>query len=378
MKVLKILILSIALIFIFSIAASATEKNAMSLYDDQLKSSGIESAEDSLPKQTKEMLDELGIQNVDFNSIFNTSPRKIIDLLINIIKGEMNSPLNSMAKILGILILMALANSFIASGEKEMLATNIVCGAFILIIIISPLTSAISGAVSSVSALSSFMLVLIPILAGIITASGNPLLALSFNSVAFASAQVVSQIIKNIVVPCTGVVMSMGTIGAMTTDFKLDEIAEIVKKVVVGAFSAIATLFSAFLSIKGILANAADTVAAKGIKLAISGAVPIVGSTLADSYSSIIGSVSLVKSTVGVFGIGCVLLISAPIIIELTMWSLGLKLLSACSEMFGIEGLGSMFKAVSSGLSLLNVCLIFNMFLMIITLGITLAIKVGV
>ncbi len=379
MKVLKTLVVILTFICLFSTCAYAVGDNeATQIYDEQLEESGADEVKDSLSQETQEMLEELGIDDIDFYSLFETSPRKIIDLLINIIKGHINSPLNSMAKIMGVLVLMALANSFTPEGEKVKLAVNIICTCFVLLIIISPLSSAISGAVSSASALSTFMLVLIPVLAGVITASGNPLLAVSFNSIAFMSAQGISQIIKNIVVPCSGIVMAMGSISAFTPDFKLEEIADLVKKVVIGAFSALVALFSAFLTIKGVMANAADTVTAKAIKLAVSSAIPVVGSALADSYSSIIGSLSLVKSAVGVFGIVCVLLMTAPIIIELTMWSLGFKIMSACSKMLGIDGIDCLFKAIGSGVTLLNICLIFNMFLMTITLGITLAMRAGI
>jgi len=379
MKIIKIIpALIILLIMCSNFALAAGSEETTQYYDEQLQASGAEELKESLPKETQDMLEQIGIEKVDFYTIFDASPRKIIDLFINILRGRMNDPIAVMTKIIGILVLMALANSFAPDGEKVKLAINITCTAFVLMLLVSPLSSAISGAVSSVSALSGFMLLLVPVLAGIITASGNPLLAISFNTVAFSSAQGISQLIRNIVVPCTGIVMSMGSVGALTQDFKLDEIAELVKKVVIGVFSFLVTMFSAFLSIKGVMANAADTVAAKGIKLAVSSAIPIVGSTLSDSYSSIIGSLALVKSAVGVFGICSVLLISAPIIIELTIWSLGLKVISACSKMLGIEGIDCLFKAIGSGVTLLNICLIFNMFLMTITLGITLAIRAGI
>ena len=380
MKILKIITAVIILILFCSnlALAAGSEETTSQYYEEQLQFSGAQELKKSLPDETQKMLEQIGIEKVDFYTIFDASPRKIIDLFINILRGRMNHPLATMTKIMGILVLMALANSFAPDGEKVKLAINITCTAFVLLLLISPLSSAITAAVSSVSALSGFMLVLIPVLAGIITASGNPLLAMSFNTVAFSGAQGISQLIRSIVVPCTGIVMAMGSVGAMTPDFKLDEIAELFKKVVIAVFSFIVTMFSAFLSIKGVMANAADTVAAKGIKLSVNSAIQILGSTLSDSSSSRIGSLSLVKSAVGVFGICSVLLISAPIIIELTIWSLGLKVVNACSKMLGLEGIDSLFNAIGSSVMLLNICLIFNMFLMTITIGITLAIRAGI
>ena len=193
--------------------------------------------------------------------------------------------------------------------------------------------------------------------------------------ICFSAAEAISALGKNYVVPIVGAVTALDLTGSLMPSMKLSGITELVKKTVIQTLSFTATLYVSFLGIKGALANAADTVASKGIKLVISSAVPIVGGAVSEAYSGIIGSLVLVRSTVGIFGIIVIAVITVPSMLQLLFWIFALKLGAAAGEVFSLGGVSSLLKALSCAITLLNVVILFGAVLFIISLALLLSLK---
>ena len=104
--------------------------------------------------------------------------------------------------------------------------------------------------------------------------------------------------------------------------------------------------------------------------------MPIVGGALSDAYSSIIGSVALLKSTVGVFGVIAVVLMDLPVL-QLTARILLLKLLGVLSSSMGDDASGEVLETLSSALTVINAAIIFTAALFIISTGIVISVKAG-
>lgn len=373
MRKIKILVTCILLFVFLSVNAYAAEESEY--YDGQIAASGAEDIFDGLDSKTKESLGELGIGDIDFDSLFDVSFSKIFSFLKKAAEGKLESPLKSLMKLLSVIILISVCDSFMPDDNKMKNVINMAAVLFAVTVIISPLYDAMESAVSSVGVCADFMKSLIPVLVGIVSASGNPSLALSFQSCAFAAAEVISVLGKNYIVPTVGAVTALDLTGALMPSMKLSGITELVKKTVIQVLSFTATLYVSFLGIKGALSNAADTVVSKGIKLVISSAVPIVGGAVSEAYSGIIGSLVLVKSTVGIFGIITVAAITVPSMLQLLFWIFALKLGAAAGEMFSLGGVSSLLKALSCAITLLNVVILFGAVLFIISLALLLSLK---
>lgn len=363
-KIFRIMVFFFVIFSFFSI-----EPRAQSYTDD------IKEIYDGLNSETRELLGELGADSADFDSLFGINAQKLFSVFKKLVTGGIEAPTKSAVRLVAIIILLAIFESFEPDGSNLKSPVELIGCIFCVITILSPLSTAVTSAVSSISVSETLMLALIPVLAGVITAAGNPTLAASFQSIAFSAAQIISGISKSYIVPLVGVVMALDITGAIMPSFKLGGITSLIKKVVTTVLSLASTLFVSFWGIKGALANAADTVASKGIKLVISSAVPIVGGALSEAYSGIIGSLVLVKSTVGIFGIAAIALINLPSCIQLLFWIFALKLAAAVAELFNLETISTLLKAVSSSLTLLNVVLLFNAVLFIISTALILNIS---
>ena len=348
MRCLKVIAALLMLFALNTAVCFALEEETTDNYSSFYESSGADSLDDSLPDDVKDTIDSAGIDISNWQSMLSPSPKKIISMFADIARGSFKKPIKDMVIIAGVVILVGLIKGTVAA-ENFSEPLNIVIGCAVAITVFVSSAGVISQGMSAVEATSDFMLALIPVLAGIITAAGNPTLALTYGSFAMAAAQAAA----------------------------VAQAALLHRLRPTGVLSFVAAAFSAVLGLKSLLAGSADTLASKGIKLALSSAVPIVGGALSDAYSSIIGSVSLLKSTVGVFGVIAVVMIDLPVVLQLTARIILLKLLGVLSSSMGDDTTGEVLDTLSSALTVINAAVIFTAALFIISTGIVISVKAG-
>lgn len=373
MRAVKVILISALLLaFLPSFAHARTDGGYM---DERIEASGARELFDSLDDRTENLLDELEIKDIDFSSVFNTSPRRIISLIIEIFKGGLAAPVKSLAALSGIIILISCAEGFMSGIDKSKASLNAVTGVFLVSAVAAPISKIIAAASSAVALSGKFMLALIPVLAAVIASSGNILLAACYNSAAFAAAQGVAQLAASVITPCCGLIAGIGVVDAVVPELHLTSAAEFIKKAASWVFGFAAALFTGILSFKGVLASSADTLAAKGIKLAIGSAIPVVGSQLSEAYSSVVGSLMIVRTTIGTFAVIAVALINLPVVAELVLWIAALSAAAVIADILEVRTASGLLKTTAMSLSLLNVCVIFNAVLVIMSTALMLLIK---
>ncbi|MDR1806270.1 MAG: stage III sporulation protein AE [Clostridium sp.] len=345
------------------------------LFERQAQESGAASLYGELPSKTRRLLAELGIESVDFYSLLNSSPRSVISLLMNMLGGQATVPLKTMLQLGGILLLLAAAQALVPKGDSLHDSLRLLGAALMLVSLIGPMSAVFSASASAIGIGADFMLLLLPVYTGIIAANGQPSLALGSSTLAFAAAQGLAQFSKGFVVPFCGMFAALGSIGSFVPELELNSLTKMVRRLAIGVTTAAASLYAALLSLKGVLANAADSVGARGIQLLLKSAVPVVGGALSEAYASIAGSLSLLKSTVGVFAILAVLLINAPVLIQALLWLGGLRMLAAAAGMLGVESIAALLEAIAAAVTLLAVLVLFGVVLLLLSVGVTLSLR---
>lgn len=373
MKIMLKAVIVFAIIILCSISAYAVEENQY--FESQLEASGAKELFDELNDESKDILSSMGIDSIDFNSLFNISPQKIFNSIKEIAKGNAKEPIKAIIRITGVMVMLSVGEAFLPENHKLKSMLNIV-GVLLCVAALSiPVYNAMNSAISSVGLCCTFMKALIPVFAGAVIASGNPMTAISFQSWSFTAAQFISSICQSFVIPVVCAVAALDISGSIMPERRFDGITEFIKKAVTSILSFTATLYVSILGLKNVLASTADSAAGKGIKLLISSAVPVMGGALSEAYSGIIGSMALVKSTVGIFGIICVSAITFPPLINLIFWIFALKLCAAAGKLFSQDEISGLLTSVSSALTLMNVVLVFNCVLFIISMALLLNLK---
>ncbi len=373
-KKLLLLFVSIFWLTVFSITACSQSQD---IYNDMLESSEADKLYTSLNDEQKDLLDKLGIGSVDFETIFSASPHKIFDLLFEIFTNNYKSPLKSSIIVSIIIIAMNVSTQFIPDNDKTHAMISYFGCLCVSLSLIFPLSECITRVVSSIGLTSDFMLTLIPVLAAVLTAGGNPVSALNYNTLCFAAAQIVTQLADNFIRPIIQIILSLSVVSGINNALNFEKLIAFIKKSSVLLLSFMSSIFVTLLSLKGALAASADGVAVRGIRFLIGNTIPVVGGAVSDAYTSIIGTVSMVKNTVAVFAIVAVAVINLPVFAECICWIFMLHFLGALSEMFSLKNISSLINSVSSAVTLLAVSLLFVTVVFILSIGLVMVIKGG-
>lgn len=330
---------------------------------------------EALPDETIDIFEQIGIETLDFDSVFNVNAVDVWSAVKRLISGSVQSPLETFVRLIAVIVLVAVFDCFISYDGKIRIITQIAGVMLCLISIANPLMSVINSAAVSVNVSADFMLVLIPVITSVLSVSGNPILATSFRTVALGIAQIISAVTSKFLMPVIGVVLGLDMTCGFLYEFKLNGITSLIKKFITAVISFTSTLFVSFLGLKGGLANAADNFTGKSIKLVVSSAVPVVGGALSEAYSGVLGSILLVKSTISVLGIAAITLINLPSCIQLLFWIFTLRFSAAIADLFRQEKISEMLRSLSSSLVLLNVIIVFIAVLFIISVALILMLR---
>lgn len=198
MRKIKILLLALVIASFFGVTAQA------SAYSEEIKE--IYSVLDS---DTRELLDELGINTADFDSIFSVTPQRVASLIKKLLTGSIEAPTRSAVGLIAVIILLAIFECFSPEDDRLKGIVGMIGALLCVACVISPLSTAISFAAASIELSEKLMLALIPVLAGVITVTGNPTLAASFQAIAFGGAQIISGLSDGYIVPIVGAVMAL-------------------------------------------------------------------------------------------------------------------------------------------------------------------------
>lgn len=360
-------------------AAEETAVNTSSIYEEQLDASGAQRLKDGLPKETQDLLEELGVTDFDYKKLMEVSPSSFFELFIKMLQGQMQSPLAAGCMILGAILLCSLLTGM-RHGLEDSATTTVfsyITALFAGTVILMPVAGCIARTASMIVTSSNFMLAFIPIFTALAAASGNPVSAFSMHGLLMGLGQVISNFSSHFLMPLTGIFLAFSVVGAVNPALQLQSLTATIKKTVTLVLSFASTLFFALLSIRGNITSAADSVAMRGAKFAISSFIPIVGSALSDGLASIEGCAGLIKSAVGVFGIFALVLMFLPAVAELFLWIFTAQACIIASDLFGQNEISAMLKGILHTLTLLIAIVLLIAVLMVISLGILLKMRNG-
>ena len=338
-----------------------------------------DSLADALPPEASQILEDSGI-TPDNNGAAALSIDGALNFLKEQILDRALGPLRLLAALAGIVLLCALSRSYAdtagqAGGMSGVFsAVGVLAGAGMT-------SAAISGALSDtlnvLQAASEFMLVFVPVFAGIIAAMGKAAAASAANTVTLGAAQLFSQLAVNFLVPVCGTVMGLSVTGAIHPELNISKLGELIKKWAVWGLSLLMTVFMSILSAQTFVKNSADSVLIRTAKFAVSNGVPIVGGTISDAVNTVHASLSLLHCSIGTYGIVAALAIILPTLITVVCYRMALSAAEALSDVFGVSELSALFRASGSVMAIIMAVIVCFLLLNTISAVIMLAIGSG-
>lgn len=297
----------------------------------------------SLPDEAREMLDENGI--TPEGGAGDVGVGDVWDSIVRMFTEQADKPLKMFGAVIAVILLASvIASVSDASGgvpQVYTLVTTASCA-----VVISVYMSEILGtAEAAFSGVSDFMLAYIPVLAGVTAAGGHAASAAVFSSVTLTAIQVLSRLISSAVIPLTSCIIGITAAGSIDPELKLDRLGEGIKKLVVWGLGLIMTLFLGILSIQTIITASSDNAAMKTLKFAVSSAVPIVGGAVSDALSTVSGSIAMLRTGIGGFGIAAGAFMLLPSVIAALCYKFLLFAAGVVSDLFGCDAAGRIIRS---------------------------------
>lgn len=327
---------------------------------------------DAINDDAAAMLDELNLSDFSMDGVLALSPRMVIDALLSVITDGFGAPLRAAMLLCVVAVLANLSCVFLLGESKIQTAFDLCTVLIVTCILAQSLTNLLEIAFSAVSLCSDFMLTYIPGFAGIIAMGGKPLTSAAYGSVMVGIANLYAQSGVKYFLPFLLVYLSLSVFSSLQEKYALLPIVRCLQKIIYTVLGLAATLFSGLITVKGALATGGDSVTVKGVKMLVGSAVPIVGGALSEGVTSVLASATLIKSTVGVFGILVIVCTTLPAVIQLLLWYIALSFAGAVSESLGQTRIKNLLQSIAGVLSVTNAFVIFTAYIFIISTGVIL------
>ena len=325
-----------------------------------------------LDDDAAQLLSEFGLSQFDVNSVITLSPRKVIDALFGLLKGEWRTPFYAALTLCAVAVFGAFASAFYAMDSKIQTAFDFCAVLLVTYILAVFVTDLLETAFSAVQLCSDFMKIYIPGFAGIIAMSGKPLTAAAYSSVMVAVSNVYAQIGVQYFQPILLAYLFLGVFSSLQSRYSFQPLMQCMKRAIYIVCGFAATVFSGMLTVKGLLASGGDSVTVKGVKMLVGSAVPIVGGALSEGVTAVLASASLIQNTVGVFGIFGIVCTVLPSVISLLLWYFAITFGAAVAQALEQNRVATVLQSMASVLSIANAYLLFTTYIFMASTGIIL------
>lgn len=370
MKKLFLTISIFLLIFFFQTQANALGEDIDSLEEDI--SGELFSAIDS---DVLAVLEEMGIDEDSIFGVYNFSLDSITSFFSTTLKEKAEKCFKDIFVLLCIIMITGAVSSLFIGSKKEVFISQMSV-VIITLLMVNFISQSLSAALSVLKLSGSFMLCFVPIYTLLISLSGNAASALTYNSLIMVFAEVFSSGITYIASDALGIFFCFAISFSLNESINLSRFINAVNKTVSVTLGMLAGAFTGFLSIKNVLSVSVDSVSVKSIRFLISSLIPVVGSSISEAYSSLIGSINLIRGSVALVGILVIVIINLPVILETLIYYLSFTALSYLSDGFSGGGrVGETLRCFSCGVRILLLLCVFEMFILIISTGIMLSLK---
>lgn len=370
MKFIKYLIIVFTIISIsfFPVYAQSYEDNAKGLISEY-----SDSLFDSLDSDTKEILSEFGFESITYDSVFDLSFSDIIDIIKNSFSFRLKESVSSFSRLFALLIMIIIVNSIREKNEYGII--DDVFSLIIIIMISAFLTDTITLLVSVFKVTEKFMAALTPIITVILSFSGNITFSAVYSAMMIGFCQILAFLSDNVIIPLTGIYFALIISMNFNEITDAERISSTINNTAAAVLGTVSTVFALLLSAKNILAKDIDGVLYKSGKYLLSSIIPVVGNAVSGILSSIVGSLSIVKSTIGIFAVIAVICINLPLFINIFFCRFSLGAISLVSDSFGEKKTAGLIRCISKSMRLLSILAFFELVTVVISTGLAVSIR---
>ncbi|MBQ3431726.1 MAG: hypothetical protein IJG23_02970 [Clostridia bacterium] len=345
--------------------------------DTYISESGIYESARQLSEETKEFLNEIGLNEITTRSVTSLDFFGVIKTVFSSFKHAFSDCVKSISVIVGCVLVSALASA-LCSDKREEKLYHIFHPVSVLVVALSaalPLSKLIGEVTVSVQSAAAFSITAVPIMCVVCAAQGKTVTASLCSAGAVGISQMINTLFSTFFMPLSNILLALGIGASIDNSLHPERVVKVLRKYLLILLSACALLYFTVLSVRTSVSSAVDESTVKTIKFASSNFVPVIGGAISDSAAAVAASLSVTKSTIGVFGVMSVIAVFAPAFLKLFIWLAGLELSAVLAETFHLDSLKNSLKNLADALTVLVVIMFFCMMIFLINFGVLLGLR---
>ncbi len=277
---------------------------------------------------------------------FGEGVQGILDDLSEKSGGALRAAVGTAAQLLAIVLLCALVGHFAPDAPVDAVTLAGVLA----------VTAACAGSLHSLLRLGSetldqvrvFANVLLPAMTAATAATGAVSGAAALSGATVLFSDLLINLTDRLLLPLVYAYLALRAADAAVGGESLGRLAGLVSWIITNSLKWLVLGYVAYVSVTGVISGSADSAKIRAAKLALSGAVPVVGSIIADASETVLVGAAVLRTGLGVFGMLVVLGICAYPFLRIGAQYLILKLSAALSAAIGEKRLVGVIDAVSS------------------------------
>ncbi len=297
------------------------------IFDEKLDASGV--FDGIVPEfSAKDILKQLNSGDISL------APSEVLRYILRLLLGEVYDG----AKLMALVLAMSVLSSYL-SGLKSGFGGAAVadCAFYACFTVISGIASAAfyeaalcaSQAIENVAV---FMRFIVPVLVTTLLTSGAAISAQTLEPTLLAIVEVAVWVIETVFIPGVMISTALNIVNGMSDKFKTDRMVKLLNSAVKWGLSVMLTVFVSLAGLKSIASAGADGLAVKLSKFAASNLIPMIGGILAESVETVLNCSVVIKNSVGILGIICLILIALRPVLKLGALLIIFRITAAVAE----------------------------------------------
>lgn len=242
-------------------------------------------------------------------------------------------------------------------------------GAIAISLVVGYFSSVLAHAVKYVVSLKTQINAVAPVLLTLMTAAGATTSAVAYTPTIALLGGGMTNAVTYLAFPALLMAMVFDVIGTIATGIKLGKTADFFRSACKWLLGTAFFLFIAVIGVTGITASVRDGITVRAARFAVSKYVPVIGGYLSQGFDFIMAGNVLIKNALGSSAVVLVVLLVAPIISKLVIFTLTLNLTAAIAEPLGGERFCGIMSSVSKSSSMIATVVIAMTFLYIMFLS---------
>ena len=301
-------------------AAEPAEEDVEKMFDEWAEKLGGKEFFDRLPEEVRQALEELGITDFSPELLMNLQLADAGRLAMTALKQAARRPLHLACFFTALILIGALFESLTPSAEGLGTLFTVLRDAAFAGAVCLPVCGCIASVASAVRTSSELMTFFLPVFAAVLTASGRQWTAAASSGFLYTAMTGSTALMSGLLLPFLRADLLIGMAAGGEDELGIRPMSEGIRRGITGFFSFAVSAVIGLWSVQKAMAQAADSAALRTGRLALSGLVPVVGSTLSEALCGISGCLTLLRSTVGSLAVFALMILFLPPLAESVCW----------------------------------------------------------